>query len=226
MLVLLFDIDGTLVRTGGAGKAAMEAALQEEFGITEFRDVVPYSGRTDLAIGRDLLEVHGLAVTEANRQRLQQGYLRRLPHFLAKIPGRVCPGIAELIAALRQHDRVQLGLLTGNVRHGAELKLNHYQLWHHFAFGGFGDGHTDRDDVARSALASATNHLRQPPSLDRVWVIGDTPLDVSCARAIGARALAVATGWCTMSELEASQPDALFPDLSDVSSVLRLWQLP
>src|SRR5689334_17864004 len=94
MPILLFDIDGTLVRTGGAGKTAMETGLREEFGIHEIRDVVPYSGRTDRAIGRDLLAVHGIDPTPANQARLQEAYLSRLPAALRTHSGNVCPGIA------------------------------------------------------------------------------------------------------------------------------------
>jgi phosphoglycolate phosphatase len=223
MLILLFDIDGTLVRTGGAGKAAMEQALQTGFGVRELLDVVPYSGRTDPAIGRDLLDVHGLATTEENLQRLHEAYLSQLSEKLLQIGGHLCPGIAPLLEVLTQRQDVQLGLLTGNVRRGAKTKLGHFGIWDTFAFGGFGDGRTNRDDVARAALADAERHLNQSVSLDRVWVIGDTPLDVSCARAIGAKALAVATGWHPITELQTTGADAVFEDLSDREAVLRLW---
>src|SRR5262249_20093126 len=95
MPILLFDIDGTLVRTGGAGKAAMEAALRDEFGVREIRDVVAYSGRTDRAIGRDLLTVHGIEPTPANQAKLQAAYLAHLPPSLKRLGGVVCPGIHE-----------------------------------------------------------------------------------------------------------------------------------
>jgi phosphoglycolate phosphatase len=224
MHAILFDIDGTLVRTGGAGKAAMEAALCEEFGVRLNSEEIPYSGRTDRAIGRDLLAAHGIDPTAANQSKLVEGYLARLPHYLGRFPGRVCPGVNELLAELRKRtDDVLLGLLTGNVRRGAERKLGHYGLWENFAVGGFGDDHEDRDDVARAALRAVEGHFGKGVNPADVWVVGDTPLDVKCARAIGAQAVAVATGWHHLDELRASGPDFVLADLSDPGELLRAW---
>src|SRR5205807_2581634 len=153
-------IDGTLVASGGAGKAAMEAALAAEFGVAELCGQVPYSGRTDRAICRDLLRLHGVEPTAENRERLRDAYLRRLPGTLASHRGRVLPGIAALLGRLRELDGVVLGLLTGNVREGARLKLGHYGLYEHFVLGGFGDLHFERDDVAREALEAVRGHVR------------------------------------------------------------------
>jgi phosphoglycolate phosphatase-like HAD superfamily hydrolase len=223
MHIALFDIDGTLLSSGGAGKAAMEAGLAAEFGIARPIDGVPYSGRTDRAIGRDLLRLHGVEPSEANWRRLQEAYLHHLPTSLCNHKGCVLPGIAALLSRLRQRDRTAVGLLTGNIRRGAQLKLGHYGLWEHFTFGGFGDHHLERDDVAREALAAVRAHAGESVALERVWVIGDTPLDVRCARAIGARVLAVATGWHALDELVAAEPDLLLTDLSDAEPLLDLW---
>jgi len=223
MPILLFDIDGTLVRTGGAGKTAMETGLREEFGIDEIRDVVPYSGRTDRAIGRDLLAVHGIDASPANQVRLQEAYLSRLPAALRMHAGNVCPGIAELLMHLHPRPGVVLGLLTGNVRSGAKHKLGHYGLWDYFACGGFGDEHFERDDVARMAVAEVRAHLGRDFDTGDVWVIGDTPLDVQCARAVGAKVVAVATGWHPIEELTEHKPDYVLGDLSDARDLLRLW---
>lgn len=223
MPIILFDIDGTLVRTGGAGKAAMESALAEAFGVKELRDEVPYSGRTDVAIGRDLLRVHGIEPTPENQRKLRDAYLANLPESLRTRGGTVCPGIPELLAALAGRPGVVLGLLTGNVRLGARVKLSHFGLWDFFACGGFGDGHHDRDDVARAALACVRQHVGRHVDPSEVWVIGDTPLDVSCARAIGANAVAVATGWHPLEELARHEPDFIFNDLSDHARLLTVW---
>jgi phosphoglycolate phosphatase len=223
MPILLFDIDGTLVRTGGAGKAAMESGLREEFGLDAIRDSVDYSGRTDRAIGRDLLVTHGIDPSPANQVRIQNAYLARLPAALKTYGGKVCPGITELLAHLRPRSGVVLGLLTGNVRSGAQHKLGHFGLWDFFACGGFGDEHYERDDVARTAVAEVRAHLGRDVDARDVWVIGDTPLDVRCARAVGARAVAVATGWHPAEELAAHKPDYLFADLSDAEELLRAW---
>jgi phosphoglycolate phosphatase-like HAD superfamily hydrolase len=221
MITCLFDIDGTLLASGGAGKAALESAFTEEFG-TELRFHVPYSGRTDRAIMRDLFRLHDIAETAESLHRLLSGYLRRLPESLRRHDGRVLPGIEALLGELRGMPHVRVGLLTGNVRAGARAKLGHFGLYEHFAFGGFGDRHFDRDDVAREALAEVRQCVGPLCTADRIWVIGDTPLDVQCARAIGARAVAVATGLHTCDELAPTGPDLLLADLSDPVPLLRL----
>ena len=224
MTVVLFDIDGTLVRTGGAGKVAMEAALAEEFGVTVAAGEIPYSGRTDRAIGRDLLAAHGIDPTQANQARLIDAYLHRLPAALTGGAGVVCPGIGPLLDALGPRDHILLGLLTGNVRRGAERKLRHFDLWDSFAgVGGFGDDHFDRDDVARSAMAAVERQLDGKVDPADVWVIGDTPLDVQCARAVGANAVAVATGWHPIDDLHATGADYVLADLGDHAELLKVW---
>jgi phosphoglycolate phosphatase len=223
MYICLFDIDGTLLASGGAGKAAMEAALVTEFGVTDVDHEVPFSGRTDRAIGRDLLRLHGLAQSEENWQQFLAGYLGHLPGYLSSHNGRVLPGIASLLNRLAGRDDVEVGLLTGNVREGARLKLSHYGLYHHFAFGGFGDHYLERNDVAREALAVVRTHLGDAIDLNRIWVIGDTPLDVECARCIGVRVAAVGTGWHSLEELEAARPDLILADFSDPEPLLDSW---
>src|SRR6266849_2401691 len=217
MIVCLFDIDGTLLSSGGAGKAAMEAALGTAFGVACVFGDIPFSGRTDRAIGRDLFRFHGIEESAQNWGCFVDAYLQLLPTYLARHKGQVLPGIASLLESLQPRADVAVGLLTGNLREGARLKLDHYGLFHHFAFGGFGDHHLDRDEVAQEALTAVQNHVRAPMKLDQLWVIGDTPLDVRCARAIGARVVAVATGWHSSETLAAEQPDLLFDDLSDAA---------
>jgi phosphoglycolate phosphatase-like HAD superfamily hydrolase len=220
MNVFLFDIDGTLISSGGAGKAALEGALAAEFGIAELTGRVEYSGRTDRAIVRDLLAMHHIEDTPENTRRLLNGYLKNLPGSLATSTGLVLPGIAALLETLSPREDAAVGLLTGNIREGARLKLGHFGLYHHFAFGGFGDDHFCRNEVAREALAAVQKHLNGSFRSDRIWVIGDTPLDVHCARAIGARVAAVCTGWHCREELAAADPDLLLTDLSDPEPLL------
>src|SRR5947209_1754243 len=215
MHVCRFDIDGTLISSGGAGKAALEAALAEEFGIGQLIEKLQLSGRTDRAIIRDLFRMHVIEDTETNRQRLVASYLRHLPGTLARNAGRVLPGIAALLEQLRVRDDVLVGLLTGNTRAGARVKLGHFGLFDYFACGGYGDHHLERDDVAREALAEVRQRLNGLVVPEHIWVVGDTPLDIRCARSIGARAVAVATGWHPRAELEAHRPDLLLEDLSD-----------
>jgi phosphoglycolate phosphatase-like HAD superfamily hydrolase len=223
MHICLFDIDGTLISSGGAGKAALEAAMCDEFGVEHCMEKVELSGRTDRAIIHDLFQFNGLEETAAAREKLLNAYLAHLPVCLARIQGRVLPGIAAFLDHLAQREEVAVGLLTGNVRAGARLKLGHYGLGQHFAFGGFGDHYYDRDDVAHEALREIQSRFDGTASRERIWVIGDTPLDVQCARCIGARAVAVATGWHSAEELMDCKPDVMLSDLSDPKPLLELW---
>ena len=220
MNVLLFDIDGTLIDAGGAGQAAMEDALAHEFGARRPVTGISTAGRTDRAIAMDLFQYYELDASEEHWARYQQTYFRFLPDSLRKREGRILPGIPALLERLQTRSDVLLGLLTGNFAEGAQLKLNHYGLAHHFRLGGYGDHHLDRDDVAREAFRAAKQHL---PNLepDRVWVIGDTPSDIRCGRAIGANVLAVGTGMFSVDQLESHKPDVLLSDFSHPDSWLE-----
>jgi phosphoglycolate phosphatase-like HAD superfamily hydrolase len=202
----------------------MEAALASEFGVDPTSAQVSFSGRTDRAIGRDLFHLHGLEGFAENWNRFLSAYLHNLPGCLARHRGRVLPGISAFLEQLAARPDLVVGLLTGNVRDGARLKLGHYGLAHHFALGGYGDHHWERDDVAREALAAVCEHLNGSADLEQIWVIGDTPLDVQCARCIGVRVAAVATGWHSLEELTAVSPDLALADLSDPAPLLALWE--
>lgn len=221
MPVCLFDIDGTLLSSGGAGQAAMEVALAEVFGVTRPTEGVPVAGRTDRAITTEMLAFHEIAPTPENWSRFQDAYFRRLPVELGCRPGLVLPGAAVIVERLAKETGLIVGLLTGNFRRGAELKLEHFGLMRHFCCGGFGDDHHSRDDVARSALARVRAH-HPSDDLRDVWVIGDTPADIQCGRAIGATVVAVATGHYSADELAAHDPDHLFEDFSDTELVIEL----
>lgn len=220
MNVLLFDIDGTLIDAGGAGQAAMEAALAEEFGATQAVTGISTAGRTDRAIAADLFQFHEVEFNDLHLSRYLKSYFRLLPDALRTRSGMILPGVVALLERLRLRNDVLLGLLTGNFAEGAQLKLSHYGLDHHFQIGGFGDQHLDRDDVAREALRVVTAQL---PDIEphRVWVIGDTPSDIRCGRAIGAKVLAVGTGMFTTHELEQHRPDIAMDDLSQPESWLQ-----
>lgn len=223
MHILLFDIDGTLIRSGGAGKAAMETGLKKAFNLQKIDDTIPYSGRTDVAIAHDLLRVHGLEVHEENIAKLHNAYQDELPESLKNHDGEILPGIREFLPRLHACPNVVLGLLTGNIRRGAENKLRFYGLWDYFPFGGFADGIPDRDEVARKALKEAERHAARPADLNKVWVIGDTPFDVKCARAIGAKAIAVHTGGYNREALAATNADHLFNDFTEAHLLMAEW---
>ncbi|MEZ6143943.1 MAG: HAD family hydrolase [Planctomycetaceae bacterium] len=222
MQILLFDIDGTLLNTGGAGQAAMELALKTVFNVTNRTEGVPAAGRTDRAIVTDLFAYHKIEETPELWMTFQETYFQHLTEVFPTLPGQTLIGIELLLATLHEREDVVLGLLTGNFRQGAQLKLGHYRLDHYFAFGGFGDNHHDRDDVARSAMLAVTEHQQVDVDPSSVWVIGDTPADVRCGRAIGARTVAVATGSFTHDDLIETKPDHLFSDLGDTQAFLDL----
>ena len=188
----------------------MAAAFTRVFGRCDQVAGIPFSGRTDRAIVADLLAAHGQPDTPANWRAFSAAYLEELPGAVRETPGAVLHGVEEILARL---PRTAVGLLTGNQRNGAEIKLGHFGLWERFAFGGFGDLHRGRDDVARDAFAAAQARFGTALDTADVWVLGDTPLDVQCARAIGAKVLAVATGQHSLAELRAARPDAAFADL-------------
>ncbi len=225
-IVCLFDIDGTLLSSGGAGKAAFEMALLREFRLSELIDQVPMSGRTDRAIVGDLFRIHEIDDNAGNWRRFQKVYLQCLPGTLDSCEGRVLIGVRRLLDLLASSGDVALGLLTGNMQLGAKLKLGHYGLYDRFGFGAFGDEHRSRDDVARGAWEIITREIDASILAESVWVLGDTPFDVRCARAIGAKALAVTTGYHTREQLAASEPDLLVDDFTDaaeiVASMLRM----
>ncbi len=222
MLAVFFDIDGTLLETGGAGGTAMRGAFTQAFGVAEPARV-PYSGRTDRAIGAALFAAHGLDDNADNWLELRRVYLAELARQLPCHEGEVLPGAMALVESLRGRPQVELGLLTGNLQPAADLKLEHYGLGGLFDFGGFGDEFHQRDDVAQAALESACRHTGTEPT--RNIVIGDTPLDVSCARSIGADVIAVATGIHSRDELAASNPDLLLDSLADLGPVIEFCEL-
>ena len=224
MQVCLFDIDGTLINTGGAGGSAMLAAIREEFGASGPLYDIPAAGRTDRAISLDVFTAYDLTFSEQSFRQFLDSYLKLLPTHLKECEpkGQVFPGMPETLKILSQREDIVLGLLTGNFREAAYLKLQHYGMHHYFDFGGFGDKYTHRNDVAKEALGHVLQRLGQDFDPSDIWVIGDTPADVECARAIGANVVAVATGIFSAEELEPSDPDFLFEDFFDLNRFLKL----
>jgi phosphoglycolate phosphatase-like HAD superfamily hydrolase len=218
-VVILFDIDGTLIDAGGAGHAAMAAAMSELYGAPGRPQAVACAGRTDRAIMQDFFELHDVVDPAAHWESFSATFLKTLPVFLGQHTGRVLPGVTELLARIAALSHVETGLLTGNLRHAARIKLQHFGLEEYFyaqrePCGGFGDVHLDRNDVARDALLSVNQQRSTPVEASSIWIIGDTPNDVRCARAIGANVLAVATGTFSRDELQRTEPDLVLDDLS------------
>jgi phosphoglycolate phosphatase-like HAD superfamily hydrolase len=222
--LLLFDIDGTLLTSGGAGERALRRGFRERFGIDDDLAKVEIAGRTDSGIARRMLAAHDLPETPENLTAFFDGYLHFLAQELPASSGALLPGIVAVLDALKPRPDIILALLTGNLERGAELKLTHYGVWHYFEFGAYADDHHDRDQLGHFARTRAKEKhgIDFPP--DRIFVLGDTPHDVSCARAIGAKAVAIATGKFSRAELGALAPDFLFDDLGDVPKVLEIFR--
>ena len=217
--LVLFDIDGTLVHTGGAGVKAFTKVFATEFNIPNGVERIRFAGRTDVNLVREFFVMNGIAPSAENFRRFFQPYVFWLDHILAQSRTETCPGICELIEGLRALPQPPLlGLLTGNIRLGAEIKLRHFDLWKEFATGAFADDHEERDQIAHAARRRGGRLLQRELRGDEILVIGDTPLDIRCGRAIGAKVLAVATGGAKLEELKPHQPDWLVKDLRNISA--------
>jgi phosphoglycolate phosphatase len=217
--LVLFDIDGTLVRTGGAGVKAFAKVFDTEFGARDGFERLKFAGRTDVSLVREFFEVHKIPTTEDNFERFFEQYVFWLDHILSGSRTEACPGIWEFIYDLKELSQPPLlGLLTGNIRLGAEIKLRHFDLWDVFEIGAFADDNEDRNKIAEAARDRGSRVLGGDLRGDEVLVVGDTPLDIRCGRAIGAKVLAVATGGATLEELIQHRPDWAVEDLRKVKA--------
>lgn len=226
--LVLFDIDGTLLLTSGAGRRAITAALAEEVDDISAFQHVRFDGKTDPQIISELLLAAGHALPhDVHRvEALCRRYVTLLEAELGG-PGPatgtvLMPGIRELLARLVGDDAVVLGLLTGNLADGAVLKLRSAGLDPaSFAVGAYGSDSAHRPDLPAIAAGRARPFFNRVPTGHEVVILGDTPADVQCGQGIGARAIAVATGAWALAELQSYQPYAAFDDLSDTESVVR-----
>ena len=217
--LVLFDIDGTLVHTGRAGVKSFAQVFATEFCATDHFERLKFAGRTDYSLVREFFGYHGIPATPENFQRFFDRHVFWLDHIIAHSHGGICPGVPEFLRDLNALSQPPLpGLLTGNIRLGAEIKLRHFGLWDPFVVGAFADDHEDRDRIAAVARARACRVLGRELRGHEVLVVGDTPLDIRCARAIGAKALSVATGGASLEELRSHRPDWAVPDLRQISA--------
>lgn len=219
--LFLFDIDGTLILGRGAGEKSLRRAMLRCFGTCENFSQVTLAGATDIAIAIRLLQVHSLPVTPENIAALLETYLETLHETLPESGGELLPGIVRLLDVLSARADCALGLLTGNLRRGAELKLTHFGVWHYFPFGAFADDCADRNLLGPFARTRAEQHHGASFPLDRIFVLGDTPKDISCGKALGARTVAIATGDYSPVELAQHNPDFLFENLADTDTVIQ-----
>jgi len=218
--LLLFDIDGTLIHSGGAGVQALKAAFKERFGIDDDLQDIEIAGMTDSGIVLSILNKHRILATNENVSAFLDSYVHFLSLELPLRKGKLMPGVLELLERLKSRPHVVLALLTGNVSRGARLKLEHYGVWHFFEFGAFADDHRDRNELGRFARARAKEKHGREFAASEIDVIGDTPRDIACGKALGARTIAVATGRWSRDELAKHHPDFLIDDLSEVETIM------
>jgi len=225
--LVLFDIDGTLVLTGGAGMRAMNRACEDLVRSENAMAGVTFAGRTDWSILDDILRNHGHTLDEILLDELRARYVTHLAEEIV-LPGRgvkdVMPGIRPLLEALRTRAGVDVGLLTGNFLEGARIKLEYFDLWKYFPWGAFGGDASNRNDLVPIALARARERGIDVEAVrpGNILVVGDTPNDVECALVAGATPVAVATGSYSVDQLRAAGADVVFSDLSDTASFLTL----
>ena len=224
MRILLFDIDGTLLTTSG-GNRAFARAIETEFGIKSADTNISFSGRTDRGLLPELLHRNQVPVTGANCGRLRQAYMRFFEHEIESTDGTALPGVPALLAALYGRSDIVVAVMTGNFPESATRKLEHFQLSTYVSWVIGGDLDVERDNMAlRATRLIESKH--GPEALDDVIVIGDTPADIQCGHAIGARVLAVATGQYSMDQLQAASPWHLRADLSETDEVVALLSEP
>jgi phosphoglycolate phosphatase-like HAD superfamily hydrolase len=235
--LVLFDIDGTLVLTGGAGLRALNRACAALVGHADALSGIPVAGRTDRSILADVAARAGRTLDDELLAALRERYIANLqeeidspapPTPIAPSPGSratvkaVMPGIRELLDALHRREDVFLGLLTGNFEAGARIKLSHFDLWRYFRCGAYGDDSADRNALVPVALQRARRGGLPEIAPDDILVVGDTPHDIACARAAGAVPVGVATGGFTVNALRAAGAELVFADLTDTEGFLKL----
>ena len=224
MRLVLFDIDGTLLREGIAPKIAFARALRETYDTTGPIGEFKFAGMTDPECVTEIMRLAGIRdeVIFGRRSECLRRYVDHLRVEMQNHDGaRLFPGVRELLERLNKLDDVLVGLLTGNILRGAELKLRRWNLEPYFRFGAYGDDHENRSVLAQIALEKARSLVGRPFTGADTTVVGDTPRDVICARAIGARAVVVATGQVARVELSGSKPDALLDSFENHEAALR-----
>jgi phosphoglycolate phosphatase len=221
--LVLFDIDGTLISARGVGRRAFARALREVYGTCGSLDAYDTRGKTDPRIVVDVLQAAGLNAPsiQAGLEACFAAYARELTALIgAGECVQILPGMDTVVRALHAREDVVVGLLTGNIAAGAELKLRPTGLWPCFRVGAFGSDHIDRRQLPAVARARLRERLGHDLPFGRVTIIGDTPHDIDCARACGAVSVAVATGLYPQAELAANAPDLLFADFADAEAAL------
>jgi len=221
--LVLFDVDGTLLSASGAGRRSLDRAMRDVYGTSGPIDSYDFRGGTDPQIIRDLLGRAGLdeAAIRADEETVYRRYATLLETEIGDGRGvTIYPGVRELVETLAARHDVVVGLLTGNIEAGARIKLRPTGLWPFFRLGAYGSDDADRTRLPRVAAGRAEQLVGRAFRGPDTVIIGDTPRDIGCARAFGARAIAVATGWHSLDDLAAHRPDYVFADFSDQGSAI------
>ncbi len=215
MKVILFDIDGTLLKTGGVGYAVFDRIFADFYSVPNVTKGFSAGGKTDDIIIHELFgKIHARAPRADELQKIRGRYLELFPQYYQKADSvQILPRAVETVQALAQRPNVSLGLATGNYKQTAYAKIRKIGLADHFGYGGFGCDSAERESLTAMALTRALERLPTKPS--QVYVVGDTHRDIECARHIGAQAIAVATGSNSYADLKSRNPDYLLKDLSE-----------
>lgn len=224
MKLLLFDIDGTILRTNGAGTRAVNRAFEKILGHGDAMAGVDAAGKTDPLILREMFtNTLSRDFTESEALEIFREYVAFLEEEVAAGEVEIMPGIPFLLENLSLRDDMLLGVATGNIEDGAWIKLRRAGLDAHFTFGGFGSDSESREALVRAAIQRAGSHERGAGGFEKIFVIGDTPFDIIHGRAAGAVTVAVATGRYTSLELREHGPDHLFDDLTDYDGFISIF---
>jgi len=227
MVVVLLDLDGTIMLSGGAGKRAMEGVFSQKFGVPDgFSGIIP-DGKTDPEIFREMIEKWGVKVDDREEVVLEELKNRYIELLRCEVPksenAYLMPGVRGLILEIKKRSNIMLGLLTGNYEQGAKIKLSKFNLADCFEFGAFGSDSETRPELVKIAIERAEKAYGKKISMGKnIVIIGDTPRDVACAIMFGLTSIAVATGRYSADDLKRAGADYVFTDLADTNKVLSV----
>jgi len=221
---ILFDIDGTLISTGGAGVRALNYAFKDEFPIDNAFSGLSLAGKTDLQIIKLALQRYEIPFSDEILSRLIGNYLSHLRVEINNNGRHLKPGVMDLLEKLRLRDDIRLGLLTGNLEPGARIKLNVFGLNEYFPTGAFGSDSEDRNRLLPFAVQRYRRLYNEDIGYKECIIVGDTPRDIFCAKPYGARSIAIATGPYPKDALRMAEPDLLLDDMSDIEAFLDFIQ--
>ncbi|MCS7203932.1 MAG: HAD hydrolase-like protein [Thermodesulfovibrio sp.] len=224
MKLILFDIDGTLISTGGAGTRALDKAFFEVLDIKNAFINFEMAGKTDIQIIKEGLLRWQIKPSSPLIKTIIKSYLKNLEVEMNNNSKHIKPGVIDFLNFIQNDLGYPIGLLTGNLEKGARVKLAAFDLNHYFPFGAFGSDHEDRRYLLPIALTRFSRLFRRKISFNNCIVVGDTPRDVACAKPYGAKVIAVATGPYTVSELITTEADVVVEELSEIEKILKVFE--